>query len=1286
MAPVVIDLVSSSDEETPAIRPSAPIRKHRPHQETTGADRYQDARGNPTHGLAIAAPILGGVRDQPRSINPRTSGPKAHTGASRVPLTYLQRDHAQQPKTTAQSQRSSSRPGFAPAPAPANRVEHFEGFHARETLRHRKPSNGIKETVIARREGPVPPSVPSQANREEGDLPREPLIHGAGFAILDDPPNITENPRKRMAPSPGTSSRLPLVKRLRTDDKTPALDLRTSESSSDDSSDSSSDSSSETCSDSSSESTDGADRHEINDTGPDIQLTQELESALVPGTKSHSAGEIYDMLATNTSDEPVRAVDNIPTAHKEVTPTAARSVAGQPYTEDDNVLISRLRETEGRSWDEIMLYFPGRSKGSLNTHFSTKVKGRYGAAAQNVAVRQRRSLPVPQASTAIKKATRTATQQITRRSRGGGPSALEGFVPWSKVGQHVLEDVEAAASEQDAIAAGKRVRQDRAYPSTSSRILRQRELGIVGSRGWAAAVERIPDELTNHTLRQYAPTRHFMSTCGDVTSLAWAAGGNRFAVGSIAITDDRSMQYNSGRNLLIGDSKTAVLQELPEHRSSRPIIEDSNNPNALHSMRATQSSYLYQTVAAVGFSLDGDRMYSVGSDRKLRAYDCTDTVEGTHCLYEVSHSASVDLLSVSKQGLVATACHSSADDNVQVWHCDNDGYRNLQKLSPGRTDGASSLPIFPSALKWGLNGRQSDYLLAGFSSDSNDEERDSAGETALWNAETGQRLSLSTICRNTFDVAWNCLASVGSTAFCVASTPGAGRSSVERRNVVQCYAPEQNRARQVLEWECPAFDINDVMYCPYDENLIAAGATDGNVYVWDTRFASQNQKVLHTLKHGESINVLDHDRDQERIDTGVRMLCWGATSSRLYSGSSDGVVKVWNPYRSPSDAFVEDVAALQSAVMSGAFGPDYRQLLVGEESGRLNLLSTGQDTEDRRALPSRPFKLNAVGAADVGEPPFIAARAMLKSKQIEIRQMGDLPIRQAVQGPAYHGPYYKPSSSEMIEAHEKLERCLKARSELHARLEESASEHEEHMVNQQLEAAQEALMALQAREESHEELNASATATQRAFRNASKRRMSQVEDYCKLKCNYLPAEIDGDVPDSHRSEQRIPGALRALPPGPMDTTELDCDGLFKAGLAEQCKLCCAKPPSSRNVRNPFCRQRCNNIRAQLAGSCHSCAAPVRTSTAAKGSSKQLCERCGFACFRCSRRLQLPAVGSSVQQVCCEECELAWDVDVIGYNLVENIAPGRHHGNMGDVDGEQDSELFHYHSRWQTSQH
>ena len=32
----------------------------------------------------------------------------------------------------------------------------------------------------------------------------------------------------------------------------------------------------------------------------------------------------------------------------------------------------------------------------------------------------------------------------------------------------------------------------------------------------------------------------------------------------------------------------------------------------------------------------------------------------------------------------------------------------------------------------------------------------------------------------------------------------------------------------MIEWECPAFDINDTLYCKHDENLIAAGATDGS--------------------------------------------------------------------------------------------------------------------------------------------------------------------------------------------------------------------------------------------------------------------------------------------------------------------------------------------------------------------------------------------------------------------------------------------------------------------------
>jgi len=827
--------------------------------------------------------------------------------------------------------------------------------------------------------------------------------------------------------------------------------------------------------------------------------------------------------------------------------------------------------------------------------------------------------------------------------------------------------------------------QDRVLLSSPSQILRQRELGIACSRGWSTPYKRITNELKNIVLQDYTPARHYMSTSGDVTCLAWAADDRHFAAGSIAITDDRSMQYNCNLNLLVGDVETAVLQELPEHHVQRPAVEDHNNVNALHSMRESQDPRLFTTVAAVGFAPDGRTLFTAGSDRKLRAYSVHDDVTKAQCLYDRQHAAAVDLLSINQRGFVATACHTSEDGSIQVFECDESSIRTAVCLSPSRLDSLSSLPIFPTALKWGVAPQQSSYLLAGFSSDSIDVERDTAGETALWHAERGLRLNLSTVTRNVFDVAWNPSPSPASTAFCVASTPGGyGKSSPERRSVVQCYAPEQNRARQVLEWECPAFDINDVMYCPYDDYLIAAGATDGNVYLWDKRFASSNQKPLHTFSHGESINVLDHERERSLADTGVRFLSWGATSSRLYSGSSDGVVKAWNPYRSPSDAFVSDVATFQAAVMSGAFSSDYRQLLIGEERGRLNLLSIGRDTEDEPAPPSTAFKLNAVTVETVTEPPFVAARELVKSQQIEIRDMGALPVRQAVQGPTYSGPYLKPSASDWRQAQEQYQQSLDRQTEIRSRSEEAANDSQTRDAEHSVERAQEALKVLQTREDSHPELSLAALATQKAFCDAFKRRMTLGEDRCNLDCNYLPPEMDEVVADSHRSELRIPGALRAYPSHAIDLTTLDCVGLFQVGLAGKCKVCSVKKAQASTVRAASCRQRCSNTRAQLTGACQCCAGPIRNQANKKNRSEPLCERCGFVCLRCSRPVQLVATPMlDDYSIYCGSCDLAWEVDVLGYNLVRNETtkpPAKRSAGRTVTFGSEDTELSYYHSR------
>ncbi|WPH04066.1 WD40 repeat-like protein [Acrodontium crateriforme] len=894
-----------------------------------------------------------------------------------------------------------------------------------------------------------------------------------------------------------------------------------------------------------------------------------------------------------------------------------------------------------------------------------------------------------------------------RTQRNGGKSVTEGFVSWAQVkaakavAKAVQRTTESVEVEERSVQEPNSIsQQDHTHVNTISRILRQRELGNNSGRGWASFAKTVNDELTNLVLDRYKPKAFFTSTSGDVTCLAWSGAwasgkSNKFAVGSIAITDDRSMQYNNSCNLLLGNYDEEELFELPEHHIPRPVIEkDPANVNSFHAMRETQDSRLFTSVTALEFSPSGDELFTAGHDNNVHAFQVGRDIRQSKLRYTIPHSAHVDIMSVSKVGILATACHMNAGPSIGVYQCQEATWEHTLKLSPSETPALKG--TFPSALKWGVAPRHHHLLLAGLSNDDVNDEDQNAGGTALWDVETGQRLFLTGVCPNVFDVTWNPNASSASTSFAVASMRGSNKLDRGMRSLVQCYAPHQYAYHPVLQWQCRASDINDVIYCPHDINIIAAGATDGKVYVWDKRFANRRQTPLHVLEHGHSVSVLDHDRKREEADTGVRFLSWGATSSRLYSGSSDGIVKVWNPYRSTESAHVDDVATFSTAIMSGSFSPDHRDLLVGEESGRLNLLTLDYQGHSIRNESPRRFKLHSAPEPKQAEAEASSATEMISTEQIQLVPMGALPIRQAVQGPNYDGPYMMPKPEQWRHAQTVYNEAINKQNEAYGVIAMSSSQTSETGImlreaDLRVRAALNAMNDLQTRSDAAVKLGQKASAYQRALKAQRAEHVNAAaldsQNPCLLDCNYLPKnnEEGADAPDSERSKGRIPGALRATPRGPLDISSFDCKQLFEAGLAGQCSVCSVPCQGKQLVafNKIRCKQRCTTIKAKLARTCERCKAPIQTINIGQGSN--FCERCEFACFRCGGPAE---VSPRATYIHCTACRLSWVANLLGYEFegheykaAKTFRP-QNEDKEEDDDYLDDSELEHYASLWQ----
>ncbi|KAH0558332.1 hypothetical protein GP486_005011 [Trichoglossum hirsutum] len=151
--------------------------------------------------------------------------------------------------------------------------------------------------------------------------------------------------------------------------------------------------------------------------------------------------------------------------------------------------------------------------------------------------------------------------------------------------------------------------------------------------------------------------------------------------------------------------------------------------------------------------------------------------------------------------------------------------------------------------------------------------------------------------------------------------------------------------------------------------------------------------MLTSVPIAEPIVPLPEDEPREKTDTGVRFTQWGPTSDRLYTGSSDGMLKSWNVKRATEDALVADVANIRSVVMSGAFSPDHSRLLVGDGKGSIHILTADMSGD-------RPVeRMNFEPAEKVEEDSFEGCKEadrLLASGEIMMHN-----------GRPYQGPNYR---------------------------------------------------------------------------------------------------------------------------------------------------------------------------------------------------------------------------------------------------------------------------------------
>lgn len=560
------------------------------------------------------------------------------------------------------------------------------------------------------------------------------------------------------------------------------------------------------------------------------------------------------------------------------------------------------------------------------------------------------------------------------------------------------------------------------FPGSTTSFLQAREHDPVLDQGLDVSGRVINRGLRTRLSENLACWKTWDDASNDVLVVAWSPNGSTYAVGASAQTDPASAQYNKRNNLLLGDLDSNTLRELPDHHIPRPRPEADDS--AQWALYNACDPVLQTSVTATRFSVDGNRMYTASYDHTVKVWDVS--LRGKPFVVDTfKHDAEVELAATSSfyPDLLATGSRTR-EGSIRIYYTSNSddvngATYNYEARSSSRAKKHASEELYPSSLQWGTTSETGNYLLAGFSPKVNDDTEDVGqnGEVCLWDLNSGHAVKIVPSSQNVFDAVWHPNLPI----FATGSTPIlSNRASPKTRSVVRTYEPLRS-ALSTVEYECPALDINDVTFAPHNVNYISAGCTDGITYVWDYRVPDE---VMLQLRHGEPLAESHPYLTREQHDTGVRFSAWDSDGQYMYTGSSDGFIKQWDIRRAAEDVLVRDIVQLKGGVMCGAFSPDHTNLLVGDDTGAIQILSiapTGQRRYTEEAgyeigdlIPERiPFiyapqnkrVTTAQDLLEADEEDPTSYGTMIADEALATGELALHPVFGAGKGPNYSGPY-----------------------------------------------------------------------------------------------------------------------------------------------------------------------------------------------------------------------------------------------------------------------------------------